>query len=449
MDMKKRIFTLLAAAAVLAVNAQDITTPVIETFEGDNLNLTDITYEGGAVISVISNPYTTGINKSEKCLSVVTGADHDWWHKVHIKPAEGVSIRAASDKHVYFHFKGLRSRVGAASELWLLDPSNSESTKLAQIQFNNTQAGVWEDFVVDITDALAEGKSIYNIRIQPELNFGTPVGETTYLFDDFQLLETSYPDGTDVKGISSIVDFDNEELTAANIQAFNITDGEGASYSIVENPISSVMNKTAKVICYNKPANATWWHALQFKINGLVKVEYPQTYLHVAYYAPDGSACRVIVKDHMGKQVRNEFTPYDASEWEDFVIDLSEGGMNSISAIEFLFGFNGEDNWANPAGSFYVDEILLNDEFSPREEINSSSAINPVVTKSKLISSVNNGTLYLSANGLSKAEVYAVNGVKVAAASVDNEVAFALPAGIYIVKAIVGNEAVTVRAIVK
>ncbi len=446
--MKKKIFTLLAAVAALTMNAQDITNPVIETFEDENLTLSNISYEGGAVVTIENNPYTTGINKSEKCLQIATGADHQWWHKIHLKPADGVFIQASTKSHVYFHFKCLRTRVGENSEVWLLDPSCSEATKLAQVQFNNTQAGVWEDFVIDITDAVAEDKKICDIRIQPELNFNNAVSETTYLFDDFYLLETSYPDGVEIKSISNIVNFDDEALTAENVRDITVIEGEGASCAIVDNPLpASLVNLTERVVSYNKPANATWWHAMKININGLIKVEYPHTYLHVAYQSPDGSACQVIVKDHMGRQVRSVLPPYDAGEWEDFVIDLSEDGMNSIQAIEFLFGYTIEENWANPAGTFYVDEIMLNDDFIPRETI---SGVKKTIDKAgNLVSYVGNGVLCLSAKGLTSAEVYGVSGAKVAEAQAAGEVTFGLPQGLYVVKAVVDGKTIVNKVVVR
>lgn len=429
--MKKTIFTFLSLAFTLSVSAQIYTDPVWADFEtGSVTALENIEIEGDAVASVVSNPNTGGINKSQKCLSVEDPATHQWWHKLILKPAENTVIKQASDNHVYFHFKCFRTRIGENSEVWLYD---SQNQVILQKQFNNTKVGFWEDFVFDLSESIS-GKEVARIVIQPELNFNDAVPATTYLFDDFKLTESSYPEGVQIINVSKIVDFDNEALTAQNILEFKLQSAD-AKYEITGNPHVSDVNPSGKVIRYNKPANTTWWHSLQFLINGLAKVEYPNTYLHFMLFNPSGAPVEVMAEDHSGKQVSNEFYVYDSGEWEDFVLDLAD--LTTIKIIHFRFDVSQRDNWNNPAGIYYVDDVVLNDDFAPRETITSS--IKTTIGKDQLSVYSSNGTIYVKAadKQIASVEIFSVNGCKVAAKNgIFDEVGFNLPKGTYLVKTV-------------
>lgn len=446
--MKRKIITLCTALFALGIHAQ-ISTPMWENFEGSSLVLENITYEGtgSETMGVEENPQKSGINKSEKCFALTATNQHDWWHKLHIAPAEGEYFMPASDKHVYLHFKMYRTRIGDASEVHVYDEKGTQDGHF-QAQFNNTKANCWEDFVFDLTSYVQAGKGISKIVIQPELQWNGPgaVPETKYLLDDFQLMDSSYPDGAQILEITDIANFDDPDMTAKNLMEWSSMD-PNASCTVVDNPSSEAVNLTKKVLCYDKPASAVWWHALQLPINGLVKAEYPNTNLHIMMYT-GGQTVRVIVKDHMGNQARSEYMPYDATSWEDFVFDISELKGETISAIEFLFGFNGEDNWDNPAGKFYIDEIILNDEFDAREEV--STGINELKdNKSGIAVYSADGSIYVKGSNLNKVDVYTAAGTLVTGKAGNmNECSMALPQGMYIVKIQTVNGEIVARSIV-
>ena len=130
--MKRKIITLCTALFALGIHAQ-ISTPMWENFEGSSLVLENITYEGtgSETMGVEENPQKSGINKSEKCFALTATNQHDWWHKLHIAPAEGEYFMPASDKHVYLHFKMYRTRIGDASEVHVYDDNSIIQKQIA------------------------------------------------------------------------------------------------------------------------------------------------------------------------------------------------------------------------------------------------------------------------------------------------------------------------------
>ncbi len=439
--MKKINFILFALAFITCtVNAQFKTNPIWATYEtGDELLLPNYEYEGGATLSIANNPNTSGINTSEKCFLVNDNDGHQWWHKLKLRPQTDYVIKQFSPTHVYLHFKCFRTRIGEASEMQIF---NSQNTLIFQQQFNNTKVGVWEDFVFDLTDKI-ENQEVALIWILPELNFNNNVSAASYYFDDIKLVESSYPDGANILDVNNIVNFDNTDLTQQNISEIKVQSAE-ASYSIVDNPNVTAVNPTGKVIRYSKPANTTWWHSLLLYINGLVKVEYPNTYLHFMMYNPSGAPVAVLVDDHTSKQLNNTVYVYDSQEWEDFVIDLSE--VTTIKDIAFRFDVSVEDNWANPAGYYYIDEIVLNDDFAPRTTV---SGVKDIKTTVLRISN-EDGKININALDMTSVNIYSANGIKISEKTgLFNDASFKLSQGIYIVKASFLNGTSEVQRIAK
>jgi len=424
--MKKINIVLFALALAITISAQVKTSPIWATYEaGDELLLPNYEFEGVATLSITDNPSTTGINKSAKCFLVADTEGHQWWNKLKLKPQTDFVIKQFTAKHVYLHFKCFRTRVGEASEIQIF---NAQNTLIFQKQFNSTKAGVWEDIVFDLTGKI-ENQEIGLIWILPELNFNNNVTATSYYFDDIKLVESSYPDGVNLLSVNKIVNFDNETLTQQNISEIKVQSAE-ASYSIVNNPKITTVNPSSKVLRYSKPANTTWWHALQLYVNGLIKVEYPNTYLHFMLYNPSGAPVAALVDDHTGKQISNKYYIYDTQEWEDFVVDLSD--ITTIKDINFRFDVSTEDNWANPAGFYYVDDILLNADFAPRSTISGIKDL-----KIKLLSVINeNEKIYVKGAEMTSITIFSVNGSKLVEKSgLFNEASFNLQKGTFIVKA--------------
>lgn len=429
--MKKLIFTALTLAFTAVVSAQNYTDPVWATFEeGDPIAFGNIEYEGGATFAVANNPSTSGINKSAKCLSLSTTDQHEWWHKLKLKTAEGTSIKPNKSANVFFHFKSMRTRLGEGSEIWIFDATENENSPILKVAFQNTKAGVWEDFVFEIAADQID-RDIAAIRIMPELNFNNNVTAAEYYFDDFQLIESSYPDGVDLlENVTKIFDFDDESLTEKYIQEFAVQ-APGAAYSVVANPKSTTVNPSAKVIRYNKPANQTWWHSLRTYINGMIDVKYPNTYLHVMAYNPQAKNVTMIAKDHLGKEAKQVLYLYSSTQWEDLVLDISE--LSTIREVIFRFDA-AEEADTDYAGAFYLDDLVLDDNYQQRSTITPSGIEDESADGFDVYAK--DGQIVVEGLGLRSVEVYTLTGAKIAQNLTSTDGAtFELPKSTYIVKA--------------
>lgn len=442
--MKRTITAAAAMFLVFAANAE-IKTEVFENFEGESMVFERMNYEGtgSEIIGIEENPQKSGINPSDKCLALTLTKDHQWWHKINLIPGEGEAFVPTSDQHVYLHFKMMRSRVIDASEIHVFENASGENCGHVQMQFNNSAANLWEDFIIDLTEYFQTAKQIERILIQPALAWNGVDSEIKYYIDDIKLLTTSYPDGAKIYEVTDLANYE-EGTTASGVFNDPVLFDGNATVAVVDNPKKEV-NETAKVLSYNKPAATVWWYACQLPVkNGLIKAEYPNNYLHMMMYT-GGNNVRVIVKDHMGNSVRSEYSPYDATVWEDFVFDISELKGESVSAIELLFGFNGEDNWNNPAGTFYVDELVINDSIDMREKV-STSGVENVANDSANVSVVANGGNITIAGEVASAKVYNAAGIQVAELNAAGSIV--LPANLYIVTVVTTDGGTVVKKVV-
>lgn len=442
--MKRTITAAAAMFLVFAANAE-IKTEVFENFEGESMVFERMNYEGtgSEIIGIEENPQKSGINPSDKCLALTLTKDHQWWHKINLIPGEGEAFVPTSDQHVYLHFKMMRSRVIDASEIHVFENASGENCGHVQMQFNNSAANLWEDFIIDLTEYFQTAKQIERILIQPALAWNGVDSEIKYYIDDIKLLTTSYPDGAKIYEVTDLANYE-EGTTASGVFNDPVLFDGNATIAVVDNPKKEV-NETAKVLSYNKPAATVWWYACQLPVkNGLIKAEYPNNYLHMMMYT-GGNNVRVIVKDHMGNSVRSEYSPYDATVWEDFVFDISELKGESVSAIELLFGFNGEDNWNNPAGTFYVDELVINDSIDMREKV-STSGVENVANDSANVSVVANGGNITIAGEVASAKVYNAAGIQVAELNAAGSIV--LPANLYIVTVVTTDGGTVVKKVV-
>lgn len=442
--MKRTITAAAAMFLVFAANAE-IKTEVFENFEGESMVFERMNYEGtgSEIIGIEENPQKSGINPSDKCLALTLTKDHQWWHKINLIPGEGEAFVPTSDQHVYLHFKMMRSRVIDASEIHVFENASGENCGHVQMQFNNSAANLWEDFIIDLTEYFQTAKQIERILIQPALAWNGVDSEIKYYIDDIKLLTTSYPDGAKIYEVTDLANYE-EGTTASGVFNDPVLFDGNATIAVVDNPKKEI-NETAKVLSYNKPAATVWWYACQLPVkNGLIKAEYPNNYLHMMMYT-GGNNVRVIVKDHMGNSVRSEYSPYDATVWEDFVFDISELKGESVSAIELLFGFNGEDNWNNPAGTFYVDELVINDSIDMREKV-STSGVENVANDSANVSVVTNGGNITIAGEVASAKVYNAAGIQVAELNAAGSIV--LPANLYIVTVVTTEGGTVVKKVV-
>ena len=387
-------------------------------------------WAAGYTMEITNNTESSGINNSDKCLmTTVAGTDVDRWGLwVHINLETPITITSENR-----YFKVMVKRTPNNTSMALaLDHDAPRNPNTYYGLTKPTKSGVWCDVVFDLFND-DPTKSCENIEVQKFLIClgtwdGCEAGVT--MLDNIVLSDNAKPRG--VKEITSelLVNFDDEELTANNFASFAVQSTE-AAIEIVANPLpGSEVNPSTKCLKYSKPVNTVWWHAAQCMVNGLAPISMSRYYLHVMMYIPDATAVKVLVKSHIGKQYDETIYPQDGEAWYDYVMDVSE--LDNISEISFRFNYTVEENWDNPAGIYYIDEFVLNNDAEPRETVQSGTK-NPVAGNLKIYADGN--MLHINFPDLKQATVYSLNGQLAAIEkAAGSSVSIELAKGAYIVK---------------
>ncbi|WP_455584057.1 T9SS type A sorting domain-containing protein [Bacteroides sp.] len=400
----------------------------------------------GYVGEIVANTDASGINTSDKCyMATITDAVPDRWGLwVIISLNEPVTITEAN-RYVKIMAKRSPNNVNMALCIQGEDPLGPNT--LFGLS-KPTQAGVWGDMVFDLfqssnPDVSCENREIKELMICLGTWDGTEPGVT--MLDNIVFSDNAKPRGAKDINPGLLVNFEDEDLTTNNFAGFNVQSQE-AKCQIVDNPVSAGINTTAKCLEYTKPANTTWWHAAISVVNGVIPVEYPNSYLHIMAYIPDETPFYVIAKSPSGKEIKEVMYPEDGEGWYDYVLDVSE--MDYISEICFRFNYVSEEDWENPAGKYYLDDYALTDSVDPRDAP-TSTGMNKTDVSENLNVYVENGIVSVSSSDLKSASIYSVSGQLISQQAAIGTVAnFTLPAGIYVVKAENTSGEISVRKLV-
>ena len=400
----KYIFTfllLLLTSGCFYANAGDT---FIAGFESGETGYTiNDGWYSGYTWEIVSNTETTGINNSDKCImTTATSAPDRWGFWVSIKLANPITINA---QNRYFKMMVKRSPNTTSMALCIggndpWGPNNYFGRS------KPAKPGVWGDVVVDLfTDDAAktcENKQVQEFLICLGTWDGTEAG--TCMIDNLALSDNSKPRGAKEIPAGLLVNYDNEALTSANFAGFNVQ-SSSASADVVDNPHVSDVNNSSKVMKYYKPANTTWWNALICSVNGIIPVTYPNVYLHIMMLIPDATQTTINITAPSGAYKTEKVYPADGLEWYDYVIDVSE--LPYISEIAFRFNQTTEDNWNNPEGNYYIDDIVLDSSSDPRTKI--TSGLTPTVFENYKIYKESDGVRIVSSD-LRNVCVYSTSG---------------------------------------
>lgn len=435
----KRVFItpmlMLIASLLFTAHGADTFIAGFEDGE-DNYELNTGWAEGYDWI-VEANPETGGINSTDKCLvTTITNPTPDRWGLwVVIKLKEPILITEANR---YVKIMAKRSPNDTNLALCFNSKENDYFGLSKPAKTNE-----WGDVVFDLfsenQDINLENKEVTNLMIC--LGTAGDAGPGVTMLDNMVLSDSPKPRGAQEIQPGLLVNFDDEALTAKNFASFEVQ-SQTASCETVANPMSDVANPSTKCLSYNKPASATWWHSLRTMVNGVVSVAYPNSNLHVMMYIPDASPVVIMAKSVTGKEVTTTFYPSDGEGWYDCVLDVAE--LNYIKEVNFRFNCTQEEDWANPAGTYYVDDFELSDNTEPRETI--ATSIKTSVLDGLNVYTEGNSVCVASPEFVA-ASVYSANGQLVAQTE-GTDFSIVLTKGIYVVKVIGAEGKVSVRKIV-
>ncbi len=296
-------------------------------------------FEGGAKLNwearngtftgVVENPDTTGINTSIDVGSYTKSDSHRFSLFIHEQEAPlDLSILNKIAIDIYSPVK---------SEFILKLEGDGEAK---EVRSNIPTANTWRRYYLDFSDAAS-----FTTLTKIILFFDPGVEDSgdTYLLDNIVAMPNDECAGTvAVAGI-----LDNFECQR------NVTYDNGWDrLTVLDNPDLSLVNETARVGCYSKPATEAWAALVADFDNPIDLTELNA--LNAKVWSPVGG--RILFKLEGGASPAREIfidIP-DSSTWVDYVADFSEFANEDHKRVALFFAAGTP---FDTALTFYVDEI--------------------------------------------------------------------------------------------
>lgn len=309
------------------------------TFESPTLSYDFINFDGGGV-TIIDNPYKSGLNTSNKVAKMVKSAGQVWG---------GSFINLGSNMNFtdnkIFKMKVYSPRVGAKV---LLKVENQAATSTNfEKEVVTTVANGWEELIFDYSaiDATKDYNRVVIIFELGTMGDGSP--NFTFLFDDISLVKSL---GTELP-----LTFDQSGVD------YTFTNFDGGNVSIVDNPFSGTGNNSAKVAKMVKGSGQPWGGSF-INLSSAINFNTSKT-LKMKVYSPRVGA-KVLLKVENSSDgsinFEKEVSTTVANGWEDLTFDYSAiNTSNSYSRVVVIFDLgtvgDGSANF-----TFYFDDIRLN-----------------------------------------------------------------------------------------
>lgn len=365
------LVAMMLTASAFSVNAEETS---LCTFEDGETGYQLCTgWYQGFDWAIVDNTDNSGINTSDKCVMCTSHTNENpdswgWWFTIFFDEPITVS---ESNRYMKMMVKRTPNNVNI-SAAFTHEGTHGEREYLGMTK--PLREGEWGDLVFDLFydngEKSLEGMEVSKLFISI---FGTWDGleHGVCFLDNIVLSNDPKPRGAQEVASGLLANFEDEALTSKNFANFIVQSPE-AKYEVVDNPKKDDVNDSEKCLNYFKPANTVWWHAGMAQINGIIPVEYPDTYLHVMTYVPDMTPFVAIVKDVTGKSINEVIYP-EGDGWVDNVIDVSE--LTYVNGVDMRFNYlapsGNEENWENEAGNYYVDDIVLNSDPEQRSKVES------------------------------------------------------------------------------
>lgn len=415
--MKKSLFFLLGLfiAAICNLNAQQ----TLATFEDSDSDVLDQLTTG---LEVVENPFQTGINDSEKCLKYIRTAGTDWHINDLLSTTAPVSI---TDENRYLHVM-VAADVTLINVLMITGP---DLQNMWPAEGGNIEKGytvlenTWRDFVIDLKGdkIITELSGIYFLG----QGWNAAATDINLYYDDILLNNDPLPRAT-ITSAANIADFEHEVSTV--FDTYN--NGVITETSVVANPEQTGLNKSAKCLHAKTGVAGEWWDGLTLTFSQTILVNDDTRYLHF------------LLKTDLPKTEIN-FSPADlwggsfnpSSDWTEYVIDLHNFNNNNLNG-KIVEGFRivtFPNEEGNHNKDIYIDEIVINDDPTPRTEVGGNGTTNLTDSQAQ------DSDIYTTANGIFIKEatgninIYNVNGALVYHTVANGDIAISLEQGLYFV----------------
>lgn len=374
----KKLFTICVSTLCMCMGMQAQKLATFEEGANDYLTIDgwwnpDL-YVEGAGPSLMDNTAKGGINTSNRCVGAVNMPDADWWGNFFpLKLKEPITI---TEDNCFLKFSAYRS----------IQPKN------LIVYFNDYDNEVWRGklstdaewhgIAIDLSKRYL-GQELKNIIFCVSANWDEPRGgwgAATYLFDDFELSNDPLPTGVvPIKDLSAFnVNFENQETTdtwVAKMDGINETN----TVTVIDNPVSSSINGSSKVVQFDKSAEASWWQGYRAQFAGALEVSDAHKYMHVMVWVPEAALggrevvdVQLYAQDFTGNEnvMLQGIWDDEVDGWIDLVMDVNRIKYVTEVQVRFDIQKNNNDEYINsPANKFYVDEIVMNNESRPRTSI--------------------------------------------------------------------------------
>ncbi|CAM1344969.1 PKD domain protein [Tenacibaculum amylolyticum] len=307
------------------------TSQLVQDFEGAAPAFTSF---GGAGVEVVSNPDMSGINTSSNVARLIKGNGAETWAGGFFEVASPLDLTNYSNIRV----KVWSPKQGAVVKLKL---ENQDASIDHEVDLTTTVANQWEELTYDFSGAPAASY----VRIVIFFDFGNPGDDSTYYYDDIELVNNS-------GGVQPLI-FQDFEGAAPAFTSF----GNIANVVVVANPDATGANTTGNVAQLTKTNGSEVWAGAFFETGGAALDLTTYSKVAVKVWSPkQGITVKLKIENEDASiDYEVDLTTSVANQWEDLVYDFSGAPVADYVRVVIFFDFG------NPGDDsvYYYDELSL------------------------------------------------------------------------------------------
>ncbi len=336
----KKIYALLAGLLPAVFVFSQVVLPL--DFEA-NIEYPITNFEGG-VLTVITNPQSSGINTSPKVARMVKNAGQ-------VYAGSLITLTAPIDfgsNNKTFKMKVYSPRVGAKVLLKIENLNNAGI--FFQKEVFTTVANTWEELTFDYTLVNTADSYQKIIFIFDNGTQGDGSANYTWLLDDVRLVSS----GVIVPKPVLPVEFETEGLN------YTFSDFEGGMATREDNPFKTGINTSNKVAKMVKGTGAVYAGSSLF-LESPINFNTNKTFKMKVYSPRVGAQVLLKVENagNSGQFFEKQASTTTANTWEDLTFDYSGiNTANQYSKLVFIFD-NGIAGDGSANFTFYFDDIRL------------------------------------------------------------------------------------------